>query len=133
MHCDYSDIRNLIKNPPCWWDENSVPRYCDFRPECVADIYADEAALVEIACQACEHKFEVAFSRSREQGWNPSAFLYEQIEKKAIHYLDPPNIGCCEVGPAMSSVPKRVLQYWSRLNTSREWRRDRRFEICVEE
>lgn len=133
MHQDYNDIRSLIPFPPKWFDEVAVPRYCDFSPQAVTDIYADEAALVEIACQMCEHRFYVAFSRNRGDGWNVSSMLWQQIEKQAIDYLDPPNIGCCPSGPTMTSNSLRVLEYWSRLNTSRDWRRDARFEIGLSE
>jgi len=29
----YDDIRSRIKDAIRWWDDNGVPRYCDFSPE----------------------------------------------------------------------------------------------------
>ncbi len=133
MRQDYEDIRSRIAEAPKWWDENGVPRYCDFGPRRVADVYADEAALVLIECQECGRNFEVAFSRSRGGGWNVEQFLYERIERKSLAYRDPPNTGCCPSGPTMMSISMKVLQYWSRLNTAQEWRRDPRFEVMLEE
>ena len=45
MFTEYSDILDKIPEPPQWWDEHRVPRYVEFAPHLVADIYADEAAL----------------------------------------------------------------------------------------
>jgi hypothetical protein len=59
---DYDDIRSRIAQRPIWWDEHGVPRYRSFRPNDLADIYAEEAALVLITCQGCGHEFRVAFS-----------------------------------------------------------------------
>ena len=132
MNTDYFDIRSRIPEPPKWYDEHAVPRYCECAPNKVANIYVDEAALVLIKCQACSTPFEVVFSRGREGGWNVTSMLYEQIEKKGLEYLDPPNIGCCASGPTMTSDSVRVLQYWSRLNGALEWKRDPRFEIEME-
>jgi hypothetical protein len=52
MFNDYSDITERIAEPPKWWDEHGVPRYADYDPWRVANIYAEETALVEAACQA---------------------------------------------------------------------------------
>jgi hypothetical protein len=52
MNTEYDDIRALTAEPPKWWDEFAVPRYCDFRPRSAANIYAREAALLLIECQA---------------------------------------------------------------------------------
>lgn len=59
---DYYDIRKRIDAEPKWWDEHGVPRYDEFCPGELADIYAEEAALVLITCQSCAHEFQVAFS-----------------------------------------------------------------------
>ena len=42
MNTEYDDIRALIAEPPRWWDEFAVPRYCDFHPRRAANIYARE-------------------------------------------------------------------------------------------
>lgn len=59
MHHHYEDIRNKIAEQPSWFDENA---YEPFAPHIGADIYADEIALVLIACQSCGREFRVAFS-----------------------------------------------------------------------
>lgn len=111
MNHDYRDIRNRIPEETRWWDEYAVPRYCEFSPDAVADIYADEAALVGIACQGCGCLFDVAFSKS---ALTDGGSLAEAINNHTIHYGDPPNIGCCGAGPTMNSEPLRVLEYWHR-------------------
>ena len=118
MNEAYEDIRDLIGQEPQWWDEHAVPRFCAFDPSRCADIYADEAALVEIRCQGCERSFHVAFTNSpvRKVECNgidgPS--LADEIRRKTLHYGAPPNVGCCAAGPTMSSVPVRVIGYWQR-------------------
>jgi len=67
MFNDYSDITERIAEPPKWWDEYGVPRYAEYDHYQVANIYAQETALVEIACSACWRHFEVAFSNSRSR------------------------------------------------------------------
>jgi hypothetical protein len=108
MNHHYNDIRSRISTPPKWWDEYAVPRYCDFTPDEVADIYAKDVALVEIACQNCGERFMVAFS------WNDftrrEAMTPERI--KDLHYGDPPNAGCCGAGPTMNCEDLSVLEFW---------------------
>ena len=145
MNRYYGDILSRIAEPPLWFDEHAVPRWCLFSPGELADIYAREAALVLIECQFCRTSFEVAFSSTgaREKGGRKDQ-LAELIEEGRLHYGDPPNIECCEGGPSANSVPIRVLEYWVRpyllgegveknahagsvINdlTSMKWRRDR--------
>ncbi len=155
MHHDYKDIRALTPIEPKWFDEHAVPRYCEFHPTEISDIYADETALVLIQCQACAHKFEVAFSTGRSQRlfnaaaqlsretdprseeakivWAAAeaATLAKAIRDKILHYGDPPNIGCCGSGPTMSSDPDRVLQYWRRVQF--EWMRDPTLEVLLDD
>ena len=115
MNHDFDDIRGKIIEPPIWFDENAVPRYCNFSPDVVANIYADEAVLAEITCQGCGKLFHVAFSLDRMQKFkNNQVRLSDNIRQKELHYGDPPNIGCCAAGPTMNSEPRRVLEYWSR-------------------
>jgi hypothetical protein len=72
MHTTYADILDRINEPPKWFDEHAVPRYCDFAPREVAYIYAQEAVLVLIHCQNCKAGFRVAFSEinTKDQLWN---------------------------------------------------------------
>ena len=137
MNHDYADIRDLINKDPVWFDENAVPRYCEFGPKHVANIYADECVLLRIECQACGHEFDVAMSRSasaqevvRSFGGHASSALSMQIVRKTIHYGDPPNIGCCPSGPTMNCEDVEVLQYWHRVN--HEWTRERSCEVSVD-
>jgi hypothetical protein len=135
MHHHYEDIRDRISDPPVWYDENAVPRYCNFAPSEVADIYAAEVALVEIACQNCEKPFLVAFSRSIS--WRIMIIsgirgmtvrdIADLIRDKSLHYGDPPNFGCCAAGPAMNCNDIRVVEYWRRKHM--DWERDHLLEI----
>jgi hypothetical protein len=59
MHQHYEDILSRIAEPPRWFDEDGVPRYCEFAPDRIANIYADECALLAIECQSCARPFLV--------------------------------------------------------------------------
>lgn len=114
MNHHYDDIRSRIAEAPKWWDEHAVPRYCEFTPDETADIYAHEVALVEIACQGCDQEgrttlFLVAFSWN---GWEPGEIPVMLEQVKQLHYGDPPNTGCCLGGATMSSIPRRVVEFW---------------------
>ena len=119
MHRNYSDITSLTDDPPKWHDENGVPRYCDFHPGRLANIYSGEAALALIECQGCRTPFKVAFSELnlRHELWDESkktriAFLSDLITNGSLHYGDPPNTQCCATGATMNSIPIAVLEYW---------------------
>jgi len=131
MHNNYQDILENIDKEPSWFDENAVPRFCSFSTSALANIYAQEAALVLIKCQACETEFKVAFSElnMKEKLWdgldkvcNISDFILD----KTLHYGDPPNIECCAAGPTMGSVAIRVLEYWYKPVIRGEGVKDRR-------
>ena len=62
MHQHYRDILDRIDEAPTWFDENGVPRFGDFLPGYLGNIYAREAALAEVACQACGRMFKVALT-----------------------------------------------------------------------
>jgi hypothetical protein len=121
MHTEYSDIMERIAEPPKWFDEHAVPRYCDFSPREVADIYASEALLAEIACQGCERRFLVAMSWCEHDGLLRKVPAPSE-NRSVIHYGDPPNVSCCAAGPTMNSVPLRVVEFWSRATTD-DWTR----------
>jgi hypothetical protein len=64
--------------------------------------------------------------------WRTSApwrKLADIIRSHEIEYRDPPNVGCCHVGASMTSVPRRVVEYWRR--DSSDWQRDRSLEIGI--
>ena len=122
MNRSYDDIRSRIAEEPQWWDECAVPRYCPFSVGQIANIYANEAALVEIACQGCGQRFLVEVSRGAFDQFR----LQTDIRRGVLAYGDPPNIGCCLSGPTMSSDTIRVVEYWKRLDG--HWKRDKTFE-----
>lgn len=128
MHHDYACIRRRIDEAPKWFDEHAVPRYERFVPEDVADIYAKEAVLLEIACQACARVFHVCMTLGAVSMAESTLAL--QVKTGTIHYGDPPNVGCCPSGVTMNSVPKRVLEFWRKTEQC-NWRRARKLEIGI--
>jgi hypothetical protein len=131
MNCAYHDIRSRCAEAPRWFDEHAVPRYVEFAPSHAASIYAKEAVLVRIECQACRHEFDVCFTHaglSLMRGARPP--ISAAILDGTLDYGDPPNVECCPAGPTMTSVPKRVLQYWRR-TTSFDWERVARLEVDI--
>lgn len=139
MHRHYDDILQATETEPLWFDEAAVPRFCDFSPSKLANIYADECALVRITCQSCKKPFLVAFSDSlgsrvmRQVGRGERelpASLAEEITAMTLHYGDPPNMRCCPAGPTMNSVPRRVLEYW-RSEQAGAWQRNAELEIDI--
>lgn len=130
MNHYYADIIEKL-GEPAWWDENAVPRYCEFSPDQRSDVYADEVVLLEIRCQNCNASFCVAMStRQIDRMIKKVLLLSSEIEGNTIHYGDPPNNGCCPAGPTMNSVPVKVLQYWKR-DESFDWQRSAAFEVEI--
>lgn len=142
MHNAYQDIRSRISESPTWWDENAVPRYDPFATDQIADIYADECALVLIECQNCGAKFRVAFSASQYRAWVDNGMggaasfeaakdtIANGVRDGSLHYGDPPNADCCAAGPTMNCEDLRVLEYWRR-NDARDWERVAELEIVL--
>lgn len=138
MHESYDDITSKLGEPQ-WWDENAVPRYCDFTPQHLADVYADECCLLLIACQECGGQFKVAMSYG---AWERAmrggrGSLREAIEGGGLHYGDPPyhgdgQGGQCHAGATMNCDDLEVLEYWSRVAAS-EWTRDATLERTLGE
>jgi hypothetical protein len=137
MHRSYNDIRSRIAEHPSWWQEGGVPRYGTFDPEVAGSVYANEIALVEIACQLCRTPFLATIETSRRDGR-----IAQGIRDRSLSYGDPPNVDCCGAGAATSSLTCRVVQYWARgheefVNKDRvvtdlqffEWRRDPSLEL----
>ena len=123
MNNESHDIRSRIVEPPKWWDEYAVPRYDDFAPRQAANIYAREAGLLLVECQACRTSFRVAMSGGRGS-------IAAAIRDRSLHYGDPPNIRCCEGGPSMNCVEVRMLEYWRREDF--DWERDPALEVGLE-
>lgn len=115
MHHHYDDIRSRIAEAPLWWDENAVPRYCTFAPGAGADIYCDEIALVEIACQGCDTRYLVAMSHGSTR-WGAKGLelhgMWTREDVERFHYGDPPNAQCCAAGPTMNCIDLRVVEFW---------------------
>jgi hypothetical protein len=134
----YDDITSRLGEPQ-WWDENGTPRYCDFDPHHLSDVYADECCLLLIACQECGRRFKVAMS---DGAWERALrggglSLREDIEGGWLHYGDPPfhdegEERACLAGPTMNCDDLEVLEYWSRVAAS-EWTRDSALEGPLEE
>jgi hypothetical protein len=129
----YDDILSRISEKPLWFDEYAVPRYCEFAPNKLANIYAHEAALAEITCQNCKRMFRVAFSGAN---WD-SGTIADAIRSRTLHFGDPPN-NCCSSGATMNSEPQRVIEYWrifdpkyDRTIAYNKWHRDPSLEVDI--
>lgn len=150
MHHHYKDILEKIDEEPQWWDEEAVPRFCEFKPWESANIYADSVVLVLISCQNCDQEFKVCFSDTMMSAYHRwrTAKWYETPEKPVLewgeeaaakyslkgrlqewgelHYGDPPNY-CCGVGATMNSIPHKVLEWWERSKDPKSWAVDQGF------
>jgi hypothetical protein len=107
MKHTFDDIRSRISEPPSWFDSNGTPRYGEFTPGASPKIYADEVALVEIACQCCNEKFLVEIYHAmyyRDMG------VEARIRNGSLHCGDPPAHDC--TGDTMNCLDLRVVQYW---------------------
>lgn len=124
MWARYGDILSRIDETPLWFDECAVPRFEPFTPDMLANIYASETVLMLIRCQACRAEFHVALS-ARGNG-----ALAAKIQDNTIHFGDPPNTGCCDVGATENSVAVRVLEYWLSPSVF-AWERDASLEIPI--
>jgi hypothetical protein len=114
MFGDYTDITERIPETPLWWDEHGVPRYIDFAPYRVANIYAVEVVLLDVACYMCRRRFHVALSGQGGAAPNENGVtLADQIRSGEIDFGDPPNYLNCH-GAATSCLNLAVLQYWRR-------------------
>ena len=133
---DYSDITSRL-GEPMWWDEYGVPRYEPFSPGW-CDVFADYVAFMLIECQACGREFKVAVSAGKND-WQ-RLFLRRPVELPTAHsagsfyYGDPPRHEeerCC-AGNTMTSIPKRVLEFWH-CTIDGNWHRLPEYEIEIEE
>src|SRR5262245_5664443 len=126
MRQHYKDILDRIEEIPAWFDEYGVPRFEEFSPARVSNIYAREAALAEVSWQNCGRLFRVALTDAFiRKGFS----LSDLIRLRWAEYGDPPNVGCCDVGATMTSIMRQILQYWSRdFEISSYWMREPVFE-----
>jgi hypothetical protein len=123
MKTNFYDITSKL-GEPLWWNENGVPRYCEFNIDCITP-YSIECALVKIRCQSCHKEYVVSIIRLP---WYDLDTIQDKILNKNLHYGDPPNTECCLSGCTMNSDTLEVLQYWY-LNKNLEWMRDNKYEI----
>ena len=136
MHASYEDIRALTDRKPLWYDENGCPRYAPFHPSLIADIYAEQACLLEIGCQGCEQRFLVAMSYTR--WFAPRTMsLAEAVDQRIIHYGDPPRHmdewgdGC--VGETMNCGDYRVVEFWGHTEVWSGWVRMPQYDVTLYE
>lgn len=127
MHSCYHEILDVM-GEPIWWTEDGVPRYIPFAPEEAGNLYAYEVALIEIACQACDHRFHVCISSTRmDKALKDRVTVRDRIAgldtprrpgmllpSRSVYCDDPPNINCCAPGPTMTATPVMVEQVWLR-------------------
>ena len=87
----------------CWFE---APR------SRVADIYADEAALAEIACFGCLTIYKLACSSLDFEAYERAGLpLAAAIRRGDLQLCDPPNPGCCRDGPSTGCYNLKILQY----------------------
>ena len=164
MHNSYEDIIILgseLGKEPIWWDENAVPRYCQFHPKEVANIYASEVCLLLIECQGCQFKFKVAMCFDKHHmimNFIRLSFLSkglrEEIDKfskdseaydkvcndyslknrivdKTIHYGDPPNYDKCCASGATMNCIDLRVLEYWTKDGQHNWVRDNQYEIWI--
>jgi len=133
MKHPYRDIHEATgDHEPFWYDQNGVPRYCEFTPDDVPNIYADQAALYVIQCAGCGQHFTVAdscdsvilrydFIERLVEAVREGRGLAEAISYGDAPYHEHPTGGQC-AGTTMQSDTFRVLEIWWR-RSGREWER----------
>ncbi|HUB94795.1 MAG TPA: hypothetical protein VL993_02700 [Stellaceae bacterium] len=151
MFNHYADILSRIAEPPKWWDEQGVPRYCAFGPDAIANIYAHECVLLAIECSGCGQTIIAALDDHQANNVlrvpgkeTPRRKIADLIRAGELDCGDPPNVGCCRGGPSTGALTRRVLQYWARYQDSYgplgsirfvrgsfDWQRDRSLELPV--
>ena len=130
MNNYYEDIVEKLGEPK-WFDSLGYPRYCEFHPDNISNIYAREVVLLEIACQQCGKKFKVAINNSGyDCRYNKLSWTKEE-DCKNLGYGDPPNMQCCGSGPSMISDSLQILEFWRQENLN--WIRKPEFEVRLED
>ena len=132
MKESYLDIRSRIDKDPVWYDENGAPRYDPFSPEIVATFYASEACLLHISCQGCGREFHVALSKDKDLSGQKHT-LADIALAGNLHYGDPPNVGCCDAGASMNSVPIRCVEFWEKAKHPEPYGWKRRQDLEIEQ
>ena len=104
MKQEYSDITKKL-GKPVWWDEAGCPRYEPFQPCMANDFYAEEVALLRIACQNCQTEYLVSVSSGIKDS---RAFRERPLP---LAYGDPPR-SCCGAGATMTSETLEIVELW---------------------
>jgi len=128
---DYPDITSRIKDPVLWYDTHGVPRYDSFTPSLCPDIYANEVALMEIACQACGDRFPVELHNSLLMILRNGKKLSDKVRDNSIHYGDPPIHGGGCSGNTMNCDDLRIIEFWRRDRF--DWTRVPELEIRLQD
>ena len=126
---NYPDITERL-GEPLWWDEVGCPRYAEFTPNLVNNIYAREVILLEIECQNCERRMKVAMSWCPLLPLDSCPSLRSCIEDKTVHYGDPPCFECAG-GATENCTDIRVLEFWRHAEC--KWVRVSELEVPIEE
>lgn len=121
MHCSYRDITAPL-GAPRWWDENAVPRYCDFHPDYLANIYGEEAALVALKCASCGVLLPCALSKSRFHVLGDGSMFLASGGLRDAFYGDPPHHSCEGGGDSMTADIYHVIEKWTR--REHDWRKE---------
>jgi hypothetical protein len=126
MKNSFDDIRERLGEPQ-WFDENGVPRYCDFAPgHC--GVYSQCVAFIDIRCQLCHARFAVAAVVALYD----VVVLPEATGTGSFHYGDPPSHGC--IGDTMNSEALQIREFWRRdQDILAGWQRDATFELTYPE
>lgn len=140
MKAAYNDIKDKIKTTPLWYDENGVPRYEKFHPNLSPNIYAEEVALLEIACQYCHKrflvevnfcKFDLVFNKSKKSLSNQvTLYMKNRNTFIPVHYGDPPRHDCDGGGDTMNCYDLRIKEFWQKKKF--KWQRIKKYEIELE-
>ncbi len=134
MKTSFEDIKNLTNKEPVWYDKHGCPRFCEFSPKLVPNVYATCALLMKISCQRCGKIFKVSLNYGA--GATPFESLKRYKDKRSkgrlfpVQYCDPPNHDC-PTGNVMSSNSKEILEFWMKENGN--WVRHSEVELIVEE
>lgn len=128
----YEDIKSKIDEQPKWYDDNGVPRYCEFHPNQMG-IYEDLVISALIACQSCGQQFHVANGSNHHERYKAYILAGRPIDNNVLslnsveaaqsfHYGDPPNHDC--VGDTMNCKDLQVIEVWARhIDNKHEWHR----------
>jgi hypothetical protein len=121
----YVDILSLTDRDPVWYDPNGTPRYCEYLPEVMPDVYARVIVFMRIACQCCGRQFNVGMSAGTFD-WLTT------VKPREWHYGDPPRHNCLGAGETMNCTDIAVLRAWHRTQAA-EWVRCRDEEGLIDQ